>query len=59
MLGVPTRAQAIVQARAAGLMLVIIAAVTGVISSVRALIEERDIYRRERHGLLGPRLPAL
>ena len=30
------------------LMLVIIAAVTGVISSVRALIEERDIYRRER-----------
>ena len=30
------------------LMLVIIAAVTGVVFSVRALIEERDMYRRER-----------
>jgi ABC transport system ATP-binding/permease protein len=30
------------------LMLVIIAAVTGVVSSVRGLIEERDMYRRER-----------
>ena len=37
------------------LMLVIIAAVTGVISSVRALIEERDIYRRERMAGLSAR----
>jgi ABC transport system ATP-binding/permease protein len=30
------------------LMLIIIAAVTGVVSSARGLIEERDMYRRER-----------
>ena len=47
--GVPgLRGPANARAETTLLMLVIIAAVTGVISSVRALIEERDIYRRER-----------